>query len=224
MTTDVDFADQRNRMVDRQLAARDIGSAAVLQAMRTVPREEFVPDELQHTAYSDRPLPIGHGQTISQPYIVALMTQLAAVTPESRTLDVGTGCGYQAAVLAEIADRVVSIEVVPELAAAAEARLRRLGYSNVDVVCGDGRAGWPSEAPWDAIIVAAAPREVPQALLDQLADGGRLVIPVGSGPQRLMLYTRHGDRIEETFVCAVSFVPLTDAPHEGGGGDSRMGF
>jgi len=203
-------AEERAAMVSRQLAGRDITDPRVLAAMRAIPRHEFVPPEIADAAYQDSPLPIGLGQTISQPYIVALMTQLGQAGPESRALDVGTGSGYQAAVLAEVAGRVYSIEILCELAREAEARLGRLGYRNVEVRCGDGYRGWPEAAPFDVIIVAAAPEEIPQPLIDQLAPGGRLVIPVGEGHQELIVVERAPDGTISRFSAGgVRFVPMT---------------
>jgi len=203
-------AAEREAMVARQLAGRDITDPRVLAAMRAIPRHEFVPAEIADAAYQDSPLPIGLGQTISQPYIVALMTQLGQAGPESKALDVGTGSGYQAAVLAEVAGRVYSIEILCELAREAEARLARLGYANVEVRCGDGYGGWPEAAPFDVIIVAAAPEEIPQPLIDQLAPGGRLVIPVGEGHQELIVVERSRDGAISRFTAGgVRFVPMT---------------
>jgi protein-L-isoaspartate(D-aspartate) O-methyltransferase len=203
-------APEREAMVARQLAGRDITDPRVLAAMRTIPRHEFVPPDVAGAAYQDSPLPIGLGQTISQPYIVALMTQLAQPGPQSRALDVGTGSGYQAAVLAEVAGKVYSIEILCELAREAEARLDRLGYRNVEVRCGDGYRGWPEAAPFDLIIVAAAPEEIPQPLIDQLAPGGRLVIPVGEGHQELIVVERSRDGAISRFSAGgVRFVPMT---------------
>lgn len=199
----------RSRMVERQLAGRDITDQAVLSAMRRVPRERFVPPEERRHAYGDHPIPIGHDATISQPYIVALMTQLAQVRPGERVLDVGTGSGYQAALLAEIGAEVYSIEVVPELAEQAAGRLRELGYRKVHVRAGDGYRGWPEVAPFSAIIVAAAAPSVPRPLTDQLAPGGRLVIPVGKYVQDLTVIEKRpsGDlRVEQ--VLPVRFVPM----------------
>jgi protein-L-isoaspartate(D-aspartate) O-methyltransferase len=197
-------------MVEDQLRARDITDARVLDVMAQVPRHEFVPKFLRDSAYSDSPLPIGHGQTISQPYIVALMTQLVRPKPEARCLDVGTGSGYQAAVLAGLVRTVHSIEIVPALADEARRRLKRLGCDNVEVRCGDGYRGWPEHAPFDAIIVAAAPDHVPQPLVDQLAPGGRLVIPVGQPFQELFVVERTSDgRIVQRAVAPVAFVPMT---------------
>ena len=203
-------AAEREAMVARQLSGRDITDPRVLAAMRAIPRHEFVPAEIADAAYQDSPLPIGLGQTISQPYIVALMTQLGQAGPESKALDVGTGSGYQAAVLAEVAGRVYSIEILCELAREAEARLARLGYANVEVRCGDGYGGWPEAAPFDVIIVAAAPEEIPQPLIDQLAPGGRLVIPVGEGHQELIVVERSRDGAISRFTAGgVRFVPMT---------------
>lgn len=200
---------ERDAMVDEQLASRDIADARVLAAMRRVPRHAFVPAELQAEAYDDRPLPIGYDATISQPYIVALMTDLAHVQPGDRVLDVGTGSGYQAAVLAELGARVYAIEIVPELVALAKERFDRLGLAEIDLVQGDGWKGRSDHAPYDAIIVAAAPDELPQALVDQLADGGTMVIPTGrAGAQRLRVITKQGARIEDREVAVVAFVPL----------------
>jgi len=195
-------------MVHDQIEARGVEDARVLEAMRTVPRHRFVPADLRHAAYADGPLPIGHGQTISQPYIVAVMTELLAPEPDDVVLDVGTGSGYQAAVLAQLVKRVYSIEIVPELASAARRQLEALGYANVEVITGDGWAGLPALAPFDGILVAAAPPEVPQALLDQLAVGARLVIPVGRWDQDLRVYERTEQGIEQRTIFGVRFVPL----------------
>ncbi len=204
------FAASRREMVDDQLRSRDITDPKVLAAMGRVPRHLFVPDNLQDDAYEDHPLPIGHGQTISQPYIVALMTQLAGPKPESRTLDIGTGCGYQAAVLAELCKEVYSIEIVEPLAEEARKRLERLGYKNVTVRAGDGYRGWPEKAPFDVIVVAAAPEHVPKPLIEQLAPGGRLVIPVGGFFQELMIIEKKEDgSVERKSVAPVRFVPMT---------------
>lgn len=187
-------------------------SAPVRDALLRVPRHRFVPSSLLAAAYEDRPLPIGHGQTISQPFIVALMTELAGVGPQSRVLEVGTGSGYQAAILAECVARVYSIEIVAPLGAQARALLAQLGYRNVDVRIGDGYRGWPEAAPFDAILVTAAPEHVPQPLIDQLKPGGRMVIPVGQrhGVQDLLVITRDADgRAVQRRTLAVRFVPLT---------------
>lgn len=204
-----DFAALRERMVREQIAARGVTDRRVLAAMRKVPRHEFVPDIRRADAYQDRPLPIGRGQTISQPYVVALMTELAAVEPTSRVLEVGTGSGYQAAVLTELAGEVYTIEIVEALASEAAATLRRLGYRRVTVRHGDGYRGWPEAAPFDAIVVTAAPPAVPPALREQLAPGGRLVIPVGEEKQELEVHRRTADGFEVRRVTPVRFVPMT---------------
>ena len=213
------FAQRREAMVRTQIAARGIRSPAVLDAMRTVPRHRFVPDDLAAEAYDDTPLPIGHGQTISQPYIVALMTELVHPDRTKRALDVGTGSGYQAAILAETVKHVDSIEIVCPLADRARARLDALGYDNVTTRCGDGWAGWPEHAPYDVIIVAAAPLTIPPPLLEQLAVGGYLVIPIGGVNQDLILVQRHADgRLERTEITPVRFVPMTGRAREPGSG------
>lgn len=199
---------ERRQMVDHQIAARGIVDARVLEAMRRVPRHEFVPAAERAMAYADMPLPIGDGQTISQPYIVALMTELAAIRPGDRVLEIGTGSGYQAAVLAELAAEVYSIEILEPLATRAAATLRRLGYDRVRVRRGDGYAGWPEAAPFAAIVVTAAPPAVPSALLEQLAPGGRLVVPVGTVDQELEVHVRTATGIEQRRVAPVRFVPM----------------
>lgn len=204
------FARARRRMIEEHLAGRDITDPRVLEAMRKVPRHRFVPDGLARRAYGDSPLPIGHNQTISQPYIVALMTQLAEPKPDSRALDVGTGSGYQAAVLAELSKEVYSIEIVKPLAEQAKKRLAELGYDNVTVKAGDGYRGWPEKAPFDAIIVAAAPDHVPEPLVDQLAPGGRMVIPVGKFYQELLLIEKDkSGKAHRKSIAPVMFVPMT---------------
>lgn len=206
------FLADRQRMVDQQLAERDITDRRVLAAMLQVPRHEFVPASERAYAYRDGPLPIGQGQTISQPYIVALMTQLACPTPQSVALDVGTGSGYQAAVLARLCRHVYSIEIVESLAEAARERLERFGYENVTVRAGDGYAGWPEQSPFDLIIVAAAPDHVPQPLVDQLKPGGRMVIPVGRYNQDLLVVHKSADgAVQQQQVIPVVFVPMTGA-------------
>lgn len=210
-------------MVQTQLLARDIRDPRVLAAMREVPRHAFVSDAAQRVAYRDGPLPIGHGVTISQPYIVALMTQRAEVEPGDRVLDVGTGSGYQAAVLAALGAEVYGIEIIEPLAEAAIERLARLGYP-ATIRAGDGYRGWPEHAPFDAIILAAAPRAVPPALVEQLAVGGRLVLPVGErGRQILMVVTRTPAGIEQQRVIPVAFVPMTgEADRPGRPGDHEL--
>lgn len=188
----------------------DIDNPRVLAAMRKVPRHELVPEEMRKHAYSDSPLPIGHGQTISQPYIVAFMTEKLEPKESDRVLEVGTGSGYQAAVLAEIVKEVYTIEIVPELAKRAKEDLKRLGYKNVHVRAGDGYKGWPEAAPFDAIIVTCAPDAVPEPLVTQLKDGGRMIIPVGAGwSQQLVLLRKRGDKLEKRAVLPVRFVPMT---------------
>jgi protein-L-isoaspartate(D-aspartate) O-methyltransferase len=195
-------------MVADQLASRGVRDQAVLDAMRSVPRHLFVPVSERARAYDDGPLSIGRGQTISQPYIVGLMTELARLTPKSRVLEVGTGCGYQTAVLAACAREIWTIELEPELAAQASSTLASLGADNVHQRVGDGSRGWPEAAPFDAILVTAAPADVPQALLDQLAEGGRLVSPLGTSSQDLWVYTRDADGIRRRSVIPVRFVLL----------------
>lgn len=206
-----DFDTLRNHMVERQMQARDIDDARVLAAMRKVPRHQFVPETERRYAYSDTPLPIGEGQTISQPYMVALMTQLAHPKPGDIALEIGTGSGYQAAVLAELVEHVYTIELEPKLAATAQRVLSELGYTNVTTRIGDGYAGWQEHAPFDVIIVTAAPDHVPQPLLDQLKPGGRMVVPIGpvSSTQQLQLIekTPSGDLRTRT-LAPVRFVPL----------------
>jgi protein-L-isoaspartate(D-aspartate) O-methyltransferase len=206
------FADPRRSMVEEQLAARGITAIAVLRAMLAVPRESFVPRELAEMAHSDRPLPIGRGQTISQPYIVALMAQALELGPHDRVLEIGTGSGYAAAVLACIAHEVYTIEVDPVLAASARERLQALGFDNVHVSCADGTLGWPGAGPFEAIQLTAAGNSIPIPLLDQLEDGGRLVAPVGpAGAQELIRVVRDGDHLRTDDLGPVSFVPLVHA-------------
>lgn len=203
---------QRERMIRTDLERRGIRDPAVLEAMRRVPRHEFVPVELRTEAYADHPLPIGQEQTISQPYIVAAMTELAAVPSGGIVLEVGTGSGYQAAVLSLLAQRVYTIEILPELGETAAARLARLGYDNVRVRVGDGYLGWPEQAPFDAILVTAGAEHIPQPLADQLRPGGRMVIPVGpvEGIQELRVLEKLEDgSLRSRNVMPVRFVPLT---------------
>ena len=204
-----DRAARRAAMVATQIEARGVSDPCVLKAMREVPRERFVPAPLENDAYRDGPLSIGRGQTISQPYIVALMTALTEPAPGMRVLEIGTGSGYQAAVLAECVGDVYTIEIIPELGRQAAERLAGLGYENIHPRVGDGYDGWPEEQPFDAIVVTAAPPEIPQPLLDQLAVGGRMVIPVGRGSQDLVVVTRTEDGYVDRFETPVRFVPMT---------------
>jgi protein-L-isoaspartate(D-aspartate) O-methyltransferase len=206
------LARARQQMVERDLKGRDITDSRVLWAMGKVPRHRFVSADLLKQAYADRALPIPEGQTISQPYIVALMTQLLELKGMERVLEVGTGSGYQAAVLAELAKRVYTIEILPGLAASAKARLKDLGYANVEVRAGDGYQGWPEHAPFDAIMVTAGATHIPRPLVSQLKEGGLLVIPVGSGPgvQELLQGRKQGGRLVTRAVAPVRFVPLVE--------------
>lgn len=207
--TEAEYADAREQMVANQIATRGIDDKNVLAAMRKVPRHRFVPISHRAHAYADHPLPIGEDQTISQPYIVGLMTQLAELDANDKVLEVGTGSGYQAAILGELCDSVFTIEIVKPLTERAADLLDSLGYDNVFVRQGDGYAGWSEHAPYDAIVVTCAPPEIPQPLIDQLADGGRFVIPVGDWQQELQVLTRQGDSIVTSSVIAVRFVPMT---------------
>ncbi len=203
-----DWGAERKRMVDAQLRARDIRSAGVLDAMLTVPRHLFVPEAQRAEAYTDSPLPIGHDQTISQPYIVAFMTQALDVAPGHRVLEVGTGSGYQAAVLGTLAKDVYTIEIVPPLAERAHETLSGLGYDNIQVRTGNGYLGWPEHAPYDRIMVTAAPEEVPPALLQQLKIGGLMAIPVGTVTQELRVLRRSVTGTETLSTLPVRFVPM----------------
>ena len=203
------FAVLRDRMVTEQIQGRDVADPRVLAAMRKVPRHHFVPAQLRPEAYDDHPLPIGEGQTISQPYIVGIMTELLQLTGDERVLEVGTGSGYQAAVLAELAKEVYSIEILEPLASRAAATLRELGYAGVVVRTGDSYRGWPEAAPFDAIIVTAAPSHIPQPLVDQLRVGGRLVIPVGEYNQELLQCVKTPQGLLRRSIIPVRFVPLT---------------
>jgi protein-L-isoaspartate(D-aspartate) O-methyltransferase len=206
---------ERLQMVSRQIESRGVRDPRVLEAMRAVPRHRFVPESEQPYAYQDRPLPIGHGQTISQPYIVALMSELADVKAGDTVLEVGTGSGYQAAVLAEMGAKVYSIEILEALARRSKATLEELGYSKkVEVRHGDGYAGWPEHAPFDAIVVTAAPPKIPEPLKEQLKVGGRLVIPVGKYLQSLLQLTRTEKGFREESVIPVRFVPMTGKAQE----------
>ena len=204
------FAGPRREMVEHQISKRGIKSPRVLEAMLSVPRHEFVPAELRGDAYADKPLPIGEGQTISQPYIVAFMTERLDPKPTDRVLEIGTGSGYQAAVLAELVAQVYTIEIIDNLAKRAAADLKRLGYTNVHVRSGDGYKGWPEAAPFDAIIVTCAPEKVPQPLVEQLKDGALMILPLGqTWDQQLVLLRKQGNKLDRRAVLPVRFVPMT---------------
>ncbi|MCX6335182.1 MAG: protein-L-isoaspartate(D-aspartate) O-methyltransferase [Bacteroidia bacterium] len=204
------YENVRQRMVKTQIEDRGITNTAVLEAMRKVPRHSFVPKEYQDEAYNDYPLPIGYAQTISQPYIVAYMTEVLKPGIKMKALEIGTGSGYQAAVLAEIVNKVYTIEILPELAKEASERLRKLGYKNIICKSGDGYEGWPEYAPFDLIIVTAAAEEIPQPLIDQLSENGRLVIPIGkpSEVQELLLAIKRKNKVETKRLTFVRFVPF----------------
>ena len=209
LAEDKDFFAERKKMVDLQIKERGVTDQRVLDAMLKVKRHIFVPEDLRRFAYSDRPLPIGEGQTISQPYIVALMTELARIKLDDRVLEIGTGSGYQAAVLAELSEEVYTIEIIPALAERAGILLNEIGYKNIKVKEGDGYLGWPEHAPFDVIIVTAAPIDVPKRLIEQLSRGGRIVIPVGGfGNQMLKLLVKREEDIVEEDVIPVRFVPM----------------
>jgi protein-L-isoaspartate(D-aspartate) O-methyltransferase len=204
------FAEPRRRMVEEQIAARGVRQREVLAAMSSVPRHAFVPDGQRGQAYADHPLPIGHGQTISQPYIVALMTSLLDVGPKDKVLEIGTGSGYQAAVLSRVAGKVYSIEILQPLGERARETLKQEGFHNVEVRIGDGYKGWPSEAPFDAILLTAAAPHIPQPLVDQLKVGGKMVLPKGETWQDLLVLTKRKDgTFEKRKVLPVRFVPMT---------------
>ena len=210
-----DLGSERQRMVQEQLMSRGVRDERVLAAMNKVPREEFVPQDSRAASYTDQPLPIGYGQTISQPYIVAFMTEQLRPKPSDRVLEVGTGSGYQAAILAELVAEVYSVEIVEPLAKNAEATLQRLGCKNVHVKIGDGYKGWPETAPFDAIIVTCAPDKVPQPLIDQLRDGGRMVIPVGDRfAQELYLLEKKNGQLKQSATLPVRFVPMSGEASE----------
>lgn len=206
-----DFSRERNEMVDEQLAGRGLNDERVLEAMRAVPRHLFVPKQQEKWAYEDSPLPIGYGQTISQPYIVAYMTEQLELKSGDRVLEIGTGSGYQAAVLAELVEEVYSIEIVPELAEQAANNLARAGYKKVQTRQGDGYQGWPEAAPFDAIIITAAAESIPAPLVEQLAPGGKLIMPKGpvGGYQELILAEKVGDTVKTRSLLPVRFVPFT---------------
>src|SRR5262245_21094148 len=209
-TSTREFGPERERMVKEQIAMRGVSDERVLKAMRKVPREQFVPEELRDRSYTDGPLPIGYDQTISQPFVVAFMTEKLRLRPTDRVLEIGTGSGYQAAILAELAAKVYTVEIVEPLGKRAEQTLQRLGYKNVQVKIGDGYQGWPEYAPFDAVIVTCAPNHVPQPLVAQIKEGGRIIIPVGpAGDQTLYLLEKKNGRLEQRNVLPVSFVPMT---------------
>lgn len=204
-----DYTKAREQMVNSQIKARGISDKQVLQAMLKVERHLFVPEKFQSLAYADQPLPIGEGQTISQPYIVALMTELLNLEGDEKVLEIGTGSGYQAAILGELANEVYTIEIVKPLAEGAEKLLTELGYENITVKCGDGYIGWQEHAPFDGIIVTCAPPKVPQPLIEQLADGGRMVVPVGTFWQELVVIEKKDREVKKRSVIPVRFVPMT---------------
>jgi protein-L-isoaspartate(D-aspartate) O-methyltransferase len=205
-----EFAVERARMVKQQVAMRGVTNERVLTAMRKVPREQFVPEALRGRSYSDRALPIGYDQTISQPFVVAFMTEKLQLKSTDRVLEIGTGSGYQAAILGELVAEVYTIEIIEPLGKGAAATLERLGYKNVHVKIGDGYQGWPEHAPFDAVIVTCAPEHVPRPLVDQLKDGGRIIIPVGpAGAQELYLLEKENGRLKQRAVLPVRFVPMT---------------
>ncbi len=203
------FLQLRERMVSEQLQARDVKDVRVLAAMRKVPRHRFVPSDLANSAYEDNPLPLMLGQTISQPYIVGYMTQALEIHGSERVLEIGTGSGYQAAVLAELVLEVYSIEILPDLLAKAGSTLAALGYKNIHLRCGDGYMGWPDVAPFDRIIVTAAPDHIPQPLIDQLKPGGKMIIPVGAGDQDLLVIEKNQQGFSRRSTIPVRFVPMT---------------
>ncbi|MDH7594213.1 MAG: protein-L-isoaspartate(D-aspartate) O-methyltransferase [Methanomicrobiales archaeon] len=203
------YLPERLRMVEMQIAARGINNFRILQAMRKIPRHLFVPEPYRKAAYEDRPLPIGEGQTISQPYIVAFMTELLDPQPEDHILEIGAGSGYQAAIIGLLSSRVTTVERLPNIAELARSNLKKAGIANVEVVVGDGTLGWPDHAPYHGIIVTAAAPDIPSPLIDQLADGGRMVAPLGGrGLQELVKIVKRGAYLERTYHGGVMFVPL----------------
>jgi len=203
-----DFTEYRKEMVQRQIKARGIKDERVINAILKVPRHKFVPGPLSNAAYEDIPLPIGYGQTISQPYIVAFMTEVLNLKKTDKVLEIGTGSGYQAAILAELCDKVYTIEIIPSLRKEAEERLKELGYKNIEIKTGDGYLGWEEKAPFDAIIVTAAPPTIPEKLVEQLALGGRMVLPLGNAFQELYLVRKTKDGIRKEAILPVRFVPM----------------
>ena len=212
MTPDDSFTNVRQMMVQQQIEKRGIENPDVLAAMRKVQRHLFVTSEYRKLAYDDIPLPIDKGQTISQPYIVALMTQLLELKLNSKVLEIGTGCGYQTAVLAELTKEVFSVEIISELSEKAEAKLKKLNYHNIHFKQGNGYYGWIEHAPFDSVLVAAAPKKIPHRLTQQLADGGRMVVPVGTNLQKLILIEKQSGIVNTTEIAGVSFVPMTGNP------------
>jgi protein-L-isoaspartate(D-aspartate) O-methyltransferase len=207
----MDFDRERRNMIKYQIENRGINDEKVLKAFEKVERHKFVPEEYKDNAYEDRPLPIGWGQTISQPYIVAFMTDILELTPEDRILEIGTGSGYQAAILAQLCDSVFTIEIVEPLGKRAKETLKSVGYDNVYVKIGDGFKGWPEKSPFDAIIVTCAPEDIPEPLQNQLAEGGRMIIPVGDyGRQEMILMRKIKGKIKKEAVLDVAFVPMVD--------------
>ena len=204
-----DFKVMREKMVETQIKVRGVKDPRVLSALLKVERHRFVPEKYLDSAYSDQPLPIGEGQTISQPYIVALMTELLELNGNEKVLEIGTGSGYQDAILAELAKEVYTIEIIESIASMAKERLSELGYQNVKVKAGDGYLGWPEAAPFDAIIVTAAPDHIPKPLIEQLKEGGRMVVPVGSYAQELKKIVKKSGKVETTNIIPVVFVPMT---------------
>ncbi len=203
-----DFDSLRDDMVNSQIVKRGVTNKRVLDVMRTVPRHRFVPNSLAHAAYFDRPLPIGHNQTISQPYIVALMTELLELKGNEKVLEIGTGSGYQAAILSLLCKEVYTIELLEPLAHSASMILKQLGYKNIEVKHGDGYLGWEEHAPFDAIIVTASPKEIPPKLIEQLKEGGRMVLPVGTNRQELKLVIKDNEGIKVEKIISVRFVPM----------------
>jgi protein-L-isoaspartate(D-aspartate) O-methyltransferase len=203
-----DYGKERQHMVDQHIKARGITEPRVLNALLTVPRHRFIPRNGVHLAYQDEPLPISHNQTISQPYIVAFMSEAAMIPANGKVLEIGTGSGYQTAILGMLAETVYSVEIIPSLAKQAEQTLQDLGYKNIHIKQGNGYQGWSEQAPYDAIVVSAAPTRVPSALVDQLALGGKLVVPVGHSSQTILVITRHVTGLETEYTIPVKFVPM----------------
>jgi protein-L-isoaspartate(D-aspartate) O-methyltransferase len=210
-----DYDALRQRMIHDQIMARGITDKRILRAFDKVERHLFVDSALMHEAYNDYPLPIDEGQTISQPYIVAVMTDMLELEKDDKVLEIGTGSGYQAAILAEMVDSVFSVEIVESLGLSAQTRLHDLGYGNIFIKIGDGYRGWPEHAPFDAIIVTCAPEEIPQPLIDQLTDGGRMIIPIGGFLQELVLLKKEDGKLSKKIIAPVQFVPMTGESQKG---------